>query len=95
MPSTPKNPTHSHENTLDTLAALSHELKAILNYPAPSLEMIEGSYVQPLYFIYKTALADRTWKANIDFEQRGLQLEREKTELERAMKHVWSGFDNV
>jgi hypothetical protein len=61
--------------------SFSSNRKAIQRDPAPTLTLIED-------------LAERTWKANIEFERRILQLEREKKDLARAMNHVWTGFDS-
>jgi hypothetical protein len=60
-----------------TLTSLSHELKGVQRDPAPTLSLIEN-------------LAERTWKANIEFERRILQLEREKKDLARAMNQYAS-----
>ncbi|KAI8923606.1 hypothetical protein BC831DRAFT_470147 [Entophlyctis helioformis] len=41
------------------------------------------------------AIAERTWRANVAFEQRLAQLAREKQQLEHMVDTVWKKFDEV
>ncbi|KAJ1330396.1 hypothetical protein BSLG_009530 [Batrachochytrium salamandrivorans] len=69
-------------DSLITLTTLVADLTAAKKHSAPRLKDVQE-------------LAERTWRANVAYERRLAQLQRERKQLERLTETVWRRFDEL
>ncbi|KAJ3228465.1 hypothetical protein HK099_000020 [Clydaea vesicula] len=74
--------TTRNNQDLQSLYQLQHDIREVVKGKTPKLNDIQE-------------LGERTFKANILYENTLAKLEREKRKLESVMKHIWDGFDRA